>query len=280
VIAVPLVQLRRVRWAVRGVLALAIAASIVGNVLHARDNLISESISAWPPLAFLLTVELISRVPIHRRALAAVRLAAMIGIAGIAAWISYWHQVAICFRYGETGAAPYLLPLSIDGMVVVASVSLVELAGRIRTVTAVAVPVPLAVPALPPPVDRPLPAGQPGDRPAGRSTRPATTVPTAQPTAQPTVVEEGVSAPAAGGARRPAAVANAAALRALYGDALPAVPRQIRARTGWSAERVAAAVAAHRAGLDLEAGTAQGVTGLTQATSGRVNGAVPVLAAG
>jgi hypothetical protein len=143
---VTLLQLRRVRWAVRAVLALAIAASITGNVLHARDNLISQSISAWPPLAFLLTVELMSRVPIHRRSLAGLRLAAMVGIAGIAAWVSYWHQVAICSRYGETGAAPYLIPLTIDGMVVVGSVSLVELAGRIRGVGEAAEPVPAQSP--------------------------------------------------------------------------------------------------------------------------------------
>jgi hypothetical protein len=42
-------------------------------------------------------------------------------------------MVAVATRYGETGASPYLLPISVDGLVVVASVSLVELAGRIRT---------------------------------------------------------------------------------------------------------------------------------------------------
>jgi len=35
-------------------------------------------------------------------------------------------------RYGESGTVPYLLPLSVDGLIVVASVSLVELAGRRR----------------------------------------------------------------------------------------------------------------------------------------------------
>ena len=35
-------------------------------------------------------------------------------------------------RYGETGTVPYLLPLSVDGLIIVASVSLVELAGRRR----------------------------------------------------------------------------------------------------------------------------------------------------
>ncbi|MFD0818042.1 DUF2637 domain-containing protein, partial [Micromonospora zhanjiangensis] len=126
-------QLRRVRWAVRLTLALGVAASVVANILHARENPISQAIAAWPPLALLLTVELISRVPVHRRSLAFTRLAATATIAGIAAWVSYWHMVGVAARYGETGASPYLLPLSVDGLIVVASICLVELGGRIST---------------------------------------------------------------------------------------------------------------------------------------------------
>ncbi|MEU2661423.1 DUF2637 domain-containing protein [Micromonospora sp. NPDC007220] len=123
----------RLRWAVRAVLTLGVAASVAANVLHARPNLISQIIAAWPPLALLLTVELISRVPADRRGLAAVRLIAAGVIAGIAAWVSYWHMVGVAARYGETSAAAsYLLPISVDGLVVVASISLVEIAGRIR----------------------------------------------------------------------------------------------------------------------------------------------------
>jgi hypothetical protein len=110
-----------------------VAASVAANILHADPNPIAQAIAAWPPLALLLTVELISRVPVHRRSLAAVRLGATAAIAGIAAWVSYWHMAGVAARYGETGAAPYLLPLSVDGLVVVASVSLVELAGRLRS---------------------------------------------------------------------------------------------------------------------------------------------------
>lgn len=127
-----LTTLRRTRWAVRATLALGVAASVAANVLHAEQNPVSEAIAAWPPLALLLTVELISRVPAGRRSLAAVRLVAAAGISGIAAWVSYWHMASVTARYGETGASPYLLPLSVDGLIVVASVCLVELAGRIR----------------------------------------------------------------------------------------------------------------------------------------------------
>jgi hypothetical protein len=125
-------RLRRIRWTVRATLLAGVAASVAANILHANPNPVSQAIAAWPPLALLLTVELISRVPTHRRALAVVRMVAAAGIAGIAAWVSYWHMTGVAARFGETGSSPYLLPFSVDGLVVVASVSLVELAGRIR----------------------------------------------------------------------------------------------------------------------------------------------------
>ncbi len=124
-------SLVRVRWGVRGALLLGVATSVAANILHARPNLISQIIAAWPPLALLLTVELISRIPVHRPMLAVVRRAATTSIAGIAAWVSYWHMAGVTARYGEVGAAPFLIPLSVDGLVVVASICLVELAGRI-----------------------------------------------------------------------------------------------------------------------------------------------------
>ena len=60
----------------RATLTLGVAASVAANILHARPNPISQIIAAWPPLALLLTVELISRVPTHRHSLAVIRLAA------------------------------------------------------------------------------------------------------------------------------------------------------------------------------------------------------------
>src|SRR5258706_4118178 len=125
-------NLLRLRWAVRATLFLGVAASVAANVLHALPNPISQTISAWPPLALLLTVELTSRIPMHKRSLAAARILATMAIAGIAAWVSYWHMKDVAHNYGESQISAYLLPVSVDGLIVVASVSLVELAGRIR----------------------------------------------------------------------------------------------------------------------------------------------------
>lgn len=129
----PVPRLRGVRYAVRGVLLVGVAASLAANMLHAQPNYYSRIISAWPPLALFGTIEVISRVPVSRAWVARVRVAATILIGAIAAWVSYWHMAAVAARFGEHGATPYLLPLSVDGLVVVASISLFELADRIHT---------------------------------------------------------------------------------------------------------------------------------------------------
>ena len=175
-------QLGRLRWAVRAILTLGVAASVAANVLHARPNLVSQAVAAWSPVALLLTVEMISRVPVHRRALGVLRLAATGGVAGIASWVSYWHLADVAARYGESGATAYLLPLSVDGMVVAATVSLVEITGRIRTAASPS-PTPVRSDGRPARPDRAVPAGRqmpagvarPGGRPASTDTasRPA-----------------------------------------------------------------------------------------------------------
>jgi hypothetical protein len=145
-------SLRRIRWAVRATLAFGVAASTTANVLHADPNPISQVIAAWPPVALLLTVELTSRIPMHRPLLAVVRIFATVVIACIAAWVSYWHMSGVAARFGETEYyAQYLLPISVDGLIVVASVSLVELAGRIRLFegTEIAPVVEASAPAVP-----------------------------------------------------------------------------------------------------------------------------------
>ncbi|HEX6500974.1 MAG TPA: DUF2637 domain-containing protein [Micromonosporaceae bacterium] len=238
-------QLRRVRWAVRAALTLGVAASVAANILHALPNPISQAIAAWPPLALLLTVELISRVPMHRRALATARLAATAAIAGIAAWVSYWHMAGVAARYGESGSSAYLLPFSVDGLIVVASVSLVELAGRIRELEREA-----QVEATAPAIRTATP--QPGTRPASATTEatPPVDAPAAKPATRPssrsrssrsgTATGTGrADAPPARRPRRPAAetAALAAAYEAMHPDATPA---DIAAELGISTKRLQA----------------------------------------
>ncbi|GAB3973353.1 DUF2637 domain-containing protein [Plantactinospora veratri] len=168
-------SLKRIRWSVRATLLLGVAASVAANILHAQPHLISQAIAAWPPIALLLTVELISRVPVHRQLLAAVRLTATTTIAGIAAWVSYWHMVGVAAHYGETGVSAYLLPLSVDGLVVVASISLVELSGRLHAAQSLSRPTqPASAPA---PASQPAAGHQAAAPPADPPAAPAITAP-------------------------------------------------------------------------------------------------------
>jgi hypothetical protein len=132
-------QLHRIRNGVRAVLALGVAASVAGNVLHAQPTLVGRAIAAWSPLALLLAVELISRVPVHKLILSILRMLSTAAIAGIAAWVSYGHMVSVAQHHGENSTSAHLLPLSVDGLVVVASVSLVEIAARLHHATTTAV---------------------------------------------------------------------------------------------------------------------------------------------
>lgn len=131
--SVSLRQLRRRRWGVRAALVLGIVASVAANVLHAEPNTIARVISSWPPVAILIALELVSRVPATGW-LGRVRNVALAVVAAIAAWVSYWHMAGVAARYGESDDAAHLLPISVDGLIVVASVSLVILSAQIRTV--------------------------------------------------------------------------------------------------------------------------------------------------
>ncbi len=133
-------QLGRLRMGVRAALALAVAATVSANVLHAQPTLIGRVISAWAPTALLIAIEIITRIPLRLSLRAVVVWLATTGIAGIAAWVSYWHMVAVCDRYGEDTVAAHLIPLSVDGLVVVTSVYLVEINRRLRQPTETAVP--------------------------------------------------------------------------------------------------------------------------------------------
>lgn len=47
-------------------------------------------------------------------------------VAGIAAWSSWSHMVHVALRYGERAEVAYVLPLSVDGMLVVATVAMAD----------------------------------------------------------------------------------------------------------------------------------------------------------
>ncbi|OHV42164.1 hypothetical protein BBK14_11115 [Parafrankia soli] len=134
-------QLRRLRSLVVTGLALGIAGTTAANVLHAQNSTPARIISAWAPLTLFFVLEVITRAPTPARWW--LRLTVWLGatvLGGGAAFVSYRHMVAVASRYGEDGTAAHLLPVLVDGLVVVMSAFLVDLSARIRALAAAGAP--------------------------------------------------------------------------------------------------------------------------------------------
>ena len=123
----------------RGVMIFGFITSAGGNVLHAAKNPISIGISLLAPSMLALAFELVSRIPILKErhwSVKVLRIAATGGIAIIMATISYQHQRDAFSKWGDQMQAT-LLPIAIDGLMIVGSISLIELAIQIRDLEAV-----------------------------------------------------------------------------------------------------------------------------------------------
>lgn len=127
-------------------------------------------------------------------------------VAGIAFWVSYWHMASVAAAHGENGSK-YLLPLSVDGLVVVSSISLVELTGQISAVDATARAATARAATEPPPAEHRATPGVPAPL---------------QPVPEPSIaLQDGRRSP--GFELAPPAVAPAAP-RTVQPAALPATP--------------------------------------------------------
>ena len=131
-------QVRNLRRGTRATLTVGVVASIAANVLHSITRpgaagqpswqiVAGALLAALAPAILLLASELVTRIPIARRGLGLVRAGATALIGLFAAWVSYWHMAAVASMLGEAGNAQYIYPLMIDGLMIVASISLNEL---------------------------------------------------------------------------------------------------------------------------------------------------------
>jgi hypothetical protein len=139
-----LTQLTRLRWAVLVVVLAGIGSSVAMNVFHAPDNLAARFVGGLPPLAVFACLELIARIPSSSRVLTVFRILGALAVAGGAAYLSYAQQFAAILDLGFPHDQALIWPGVIDGTMVVASVSLVEVVRKIRQVTDLSLPVPPA----------------------------------------------------------------------------------------------------------------------------------------
>lgn len=129
------------KWLCRSVIVLTALFSVWANVLHVTNVSIPGIIfAAAPPLIVLGTFEMVSRIPMRENAKWYNRWARPLvtaALSGGGAWLSYWHQRDAIYRYnsGDSQNA-MILPLLIDGLMIVASVSVIELNHQIRAIEA------------------------------------------------------------------------------------------------------------------------------------------------
>lgn len=122
---------RIARWFVAIIVIVGVAVSIAVNQLDAH-TWVSKGIAGWPPFGLLLTLEVLTRIPTGQRLGAVTRVIATVAVAGAAGWLSYWHMVAAVADHGETAGNAHIWPITVDGLMAVAAVGMVELGARIR----------------------------------------------------------------------------------------------------------------------------------------------------
>jgi hypothetical protein len=114
------------------VVVAGIAASVAMNVLHAPHNAVARMIAAVPPLALFGSMELISRIPSSNKWLSSGRIMGTLAVAGVSGSLSYTSMVLVVERYGWTGWKADIWPIAVDGLMMVATLSLVEVVRKIR----------------------------------------------------------------------------------------------------------------------------------------------------
>jgi hypothetical protein len=127
--ALKIKKLKRLKWACRAIVATATFVSVWANQLQAQRNGASIFISIMPPLIVMAGFELVSRIPISN-GIWVTRFTRPVVTASItlgSAWLSYFHQRDAFGRYTTDVSTIRVLPLLIDGLMVIAAVSLVEL---------------------------------------------------------------------------------------------------------------------------------------------------------
>jgi len=123
---------RRLWVFVTVVTVLLIGITVTLNVMHAPPNWGARLIGGTPPVFVFFCIELISRIPATSKTLMYGRVATTIVVSGFSFAISYQQQVEFIHDLGFVGWVVKTYPIIIDGVMVVATLSLVEVTRKVR----------------------------------------------------------------------------------------------------------------------------------------------------
>jgi hypothetical protein len=114
------------------VTVLLVGVTVTLNVMHAPGGIVARSIGGTPPIFLFLCIELIARIPATSRLLGIGRVIGSVAVAGLAFAISYQQQMEFIHNIGYAGWVAYAYPVIVDGVMMVATLSLVEVTRKVR----------------------------------------------------------------------------------------------------------------------------------------------------
>ena len=126
-------EFRQMWWFVTVVDLLLVTAAVTLNVMHAPGGLVSHAIGGSAPVFLFLCVHLIARVPASSRLLSFGRISPTVVVAGICFGISWQQQVNFMLSVGYIGWTVFAYPVMLDGVLLVTTLSLVEVTRKVRT---------------------------------------------------------------------------------------------------------------------------------------------------
>jgi hypothetical protein len=107
----------------RATFAAGVVVSLAANVYASKHTPIGIAVGLWTPVAFLASMALLENVPAKGLA-GKIRFAAILFLAVIAGWTSYWHLVDVALDGGADVLTAHFLPLTVDVMMALAGTAL------------------------------------------------------------------------------------------------------------------------------------------------------------
>lgn len=110
---------RTARRTSTAVFATGVIVSLAANVYASEHTPIGIAVGLWVPVAFLLAMAMLENVPANGTK-GKIRFAAILFLALVAGWTSYWHLVEVALDGGADQITAHLLPLTVDVMMALA----------------------------------------------------------------------------------------------------------------------------------------------------------------
>lgn len=116
--------------------AFLVSVAVTLNVMHAPGGIVAHSIGGSAPVFMFVCVYLIARIPATSAWLSFGRILPSVVVAGICFAISWQQQVNFMLSVGYTGWTVLAYPIMIDGVMLVSTLSLVEVTRKVRSIRA------------------------------------------------------------------------------------------------------------------------------------------------